>query len=132
MTRQMTVYGVPQSKGSTRSFVVKGKTVTTSTNRNLAAWSALVANEAQRTADGQPLLEGPLTVMVTFYLPKPKSAKANAMPDKRPDIDKLLRAVLDPLHGKWFRDDAQVVTAWANKQYGDPPRVVVVCTEAVR
>lgn len=125
-TRRMTVYGIPQSKGSTRSFVNGGRVVTTSTNKNLAAWSALVADAAQRAALGEPLLAGPVVAWVTFYLPKPKSARrSDIYPAKKPDVDKLLRAALDPLIGRWFKDDAQVVSVRMSKVYGDPPRIEI-------
>lgn len=132
MIRSMTVYGVPQAKGSTRSFSRGGRIITTSTNRNLHDWSLLVASEAQRHVNGRTLLEGPLSVSVEFVMPKPKSKPKSAIyPVTKPDIDKLLRAVLDPLSKVWFLDDSQVAEVRMMKVYGDPPRVRISVTEMV-
>lgn len=126
----LTVYGTSQPKGSTRSFVKNGRAITTSDNPNLAAWSSLVASEAQRVHLGNPLLEGALTLAVTFYLQRPKSApKARRYPTTKPDLDKLVRAISDPLIGSWITDDARIVDVVARKRYGDPPRVEIALWE---
>jgi Holliday junction resolvase RusA-like endonuclease len=45
----------------------------------------------------------------------------------RPDLDKLVRAVLDALVGAGvIRDDAQVAELHASKRYGEWPGLIVV------
>ena len=44
-------------------------------------------------------------------------------PATRPDLDKLLRSVLDSMQGVALVDDSQVVTIRARKVYGDAPGV---------
>jgi crossover junction endodeoxyribonuclease RusA len=68
-----------------------------------------------------PRLEGAVQVVVTFYLPRPKSEpKRWTWPARRPDLDKLLRATLDGLaDGSAFADDAQVVIVHAVKVWAD-------------
>ena len=66
----------------------------------------------------------PVEVHIGFWLPKPKSApKSRTWPSKRPDLDKLVRAVLDGLvAGGALADDAQVVVLGACKRYADDVR----------
>lgn len=65
--------------------------------------------------------DGPVAVTVTFALKRPlRLVKGRVVPCTRPDIDKLLRAVLDALSGVTFRDDGQVVHVEAWKRYAEP------------
>ena len=43
----------------------------------------------------------------------------------RPDVDKLLRAVLDAITGIVFMDDSQVVKAEASKVFGPGPEAII-------
>lgn len=67
-------------------------------------------------------LEGPVKLAVSFTLPRPKSApKWRLWPDKKPDLDKLVRAIGDALtQSGAISDDAQIVLLSADKQYGTP------------
>ena len=64
---------------------------------------------------------------LAFYFSRPKSVSYKKRPDHtvKPDIDKLIRAVLDALTGIFYADDAQVDELYVTKMYGDPPRVEV-------
>ncbi len=119
------VRGLPVPQGSTRAWVLHGKPVITSSAKGLGTWRRLVADVAQNHAPKEPW-EGPVEIELEFGLPKPKSApkRKRVWPDKRPDLDKLTRAVLDALTYVVFADDSQVVRIHASKDYG-PPGVVV-------
>ena len=121
------VHGLPAPQGSTRAFVVKGKPIITSTAKGLSAWRRLVADVAQDFAPEQPW-QGPVGIDLHFGLPQPKSAPKTrrVWPDKRPDLDKLTRAVLDALTYVVFADDSQVVEIRATKDYGAPGVAVEV------
>ncbi len=121
------VHGLPIPQGSTRAWVLHGKPVITSSAKGLATWRRLVADVAQNYAPAEPWL-GPVAIELHFGLPKPKSApkKKRVWPDKRPDLDKLTRAVLDALTYVVFGDDSQVVEIQASKDYGAPGVVVEV------
>ena len=117
------VAGQPQPKGSTRAFVVKGRPIITSSNKNLKQWELRVAHEAQANVpsgfcDGESCYH----VIAYFHFAEPKShsKKFAFMHTTRPDIDKCLRAVLDGLTGICFEDDSQVFWVTADKNYGDP------------
>jgi Holliday junction resolvase RusA-like endonuclease len=117
-----TAYGVPVPQGSTRAFVVRGRAVTTSASANLRPWRDTVAAAARFEMQGRTPLAGPVCVLAVFTLPRPASRrKVDRWPDRRPDIDKLLRGLLDSLTGPVFTDDAQVVQVACEKRYvGDP------------
>ena len=73
-------------------------------------------------------------VDIVFYMPKPASAPKKWVPMvKRPDIDKLGRAVLDALTDVVFEDDSQVTDLLLHKRYiseehPDPGAQITVCT----
>jgi len=121
-TIEFRVLGIPEAQGSARAFIVKGRPIITTTNKNLNDWRRLVAYCAQEAMNGQPMSEGPAAVSLEFNIPKPKSApkKREVLPHKRPDLDKLVRAALDAMSGIAFQDDAQVVDITATKRYGTP------------
>jgi Holliday junction resolvase RusA-like endonuclease len=89
--------------------------------RDTVAWHV----REDMISEGVPTFEGPVELHATFALPRPQSApKRRWAPDRKPDIDKLLRALLDgcTAGGAW-NDDAQVVTVAASKVYAVPPAV---------
>src|SRR3990170_3128170 len=124
---QFHVRGLPIPHGSARARVVNGKPVITSTAKGLASWRRLVADVAQDFAPTLPW-EGPVSIHLDFGIPKPKSAPKTrrVWPAKRPDLDKLTRAVLDALTYVIFTDDSQVVEIHATKDYGAPGVVVQI------
>ncbi len=47
------------------------------------------------------------------------------LPAKKPDIDNVVKAVLDALNGVAYRDDTQVIELHVRKSYSEKPRVEV-------
>lgn len=128
MTTTFSVHGKPQPQGSTRAFVVNGRAVTTSANKNLAHWRQLVSDVAQRHAH---MHEGPVRLAITFFIPRPKARKKETWCVTRPDIDKAARAVLDSLTHIMYRDDSQVARLEIMKVYESescPPGVLIEVT----
>lgn len=127
------VYGIPAPKGSKSAFPIRRKTgkmgavVVEGKTERQADWKHRVEAVVQElAAEGTRMLDGPLQVDVTFYLPRPASApKARWAPDRKPDIDKLLRALLDPMSGVLIADDARIVRICADKRYDPTPRAQV-------
>lgn len=129
MTVSFFAPGLPVPKGSTRSFgrvLPNGKVAvaTTSTSKGLKSWEGTVALAAMQAK--AKMLEGPVVVRLIFRLPRPKGhytgkgelkPSALAVSEKKPDLDKLIRAVLDALTGVCWRDDAQVCYLAAEKRY---------------
>jgi len=123
-TVRLTVFGLPQPKGSTRAFKCGPRIVVTSDNSSLAKWEAAIRTEAQRVVAEDPrLFDGPVALELIFALPRPASVsrRTRPLPTTRPDLSKLIRAAEDPLTGVLWRDDAQVVSVYARKIYTDGP-----------
>jgi Holliday junction resolvase RusA-like endonuclease len=59
---------------------------------------------------------GAFRVSITFHVQRPATVK-RALPTVYPDLDKLVRAVLDALTGRVWDDDAQVCELIASKRY---------------
>lgn len=75
-----------------------------------------------------------LRIKVTAYYPIPKSATKTAaagmqsgriLPSRKPDIDNVLKAVLDALNGVAYKDDSRVVCVEAEKLYSMTPKLVI-------
>lgn len=88
----------------------------------LKVWRDAVTYLARARWRGAPA-SGPMKVELSFAMPKPKKI-TRPMPTTRPDLDKLVRAVLDALtHARVWEDDSQVVELSASKLYADEPGV---------
>lgn len=120
MTFHVWVPGNPVSQGSKR--LLQGRIVESS-SKTLRPWRRAIS-QACRT-DVQ--LGGPLSVRLLFVIRPPLRARdkhGNLRPgwlwhDRRPDIDKLSRAVLDALTDAGvYSDDAQVVLLTVGKMWG--------------
>jgi crossover junction endodeoxyribonuclease RusA len=121
------VAGIPAPQGSKR-HVGGGRMVEQS--RAVGPWREAVRAETQRVMLGWPTKRQPVCVEIIFRLPRPKSAPARVhSPAKRPDLDKLCRAVLDGIvAGGAIADDGQVVQLKAFKKYATldfPPGCII-------
>lgn len=106
------VVGAPGPQGSKRHV---GRGIMIESSKKVVPWREAVKWAALTVG---AFIRGPVSVDVTFYLQKPKSAKKDALPDKRPDLDKLVRSTFDALSdaGVW-EDDSRVVSVAARKEY---------------
>lgn len=137
-TLSFRVFGVAQPKGSMRAFLRRGmkQPIVTDSNRSAKSWAQLVAHGASDAlnASGGQQWQTAVSVAIRFVLPRPKALKARDVPHlKAPDLDKLIRGVLDALTGVVYRDDGQVVYVAAAKYYAQPdeaPHVVVDIADA--
>jgi Holliday junction resolvase RusA-like endonuclease len=129
---ELTVYGTPVPKGSARAFAIPGKdgqrpraVVVSDNKKPLAHWQTQIANEARLMKGSRPgdvpAFDGAIGVYVAFHFNRPKSVSKTSRPyvTVKPDLDKLVRAVLDGLTGVIWRDDAQVTDLRAEKSYLD-------------
>jgi len=88
-------------------------------SRAVGPWREAVRAETQRVMGSAAPLAGPVSVRIGFWLPRPRSLPKSVLwPAKRPDLDKLTRAVLDGLtDGGAWGDDGQVVSLLASKEF---------------
>ncbi|TDM15864.1 RusA family crossover junction endodeoxyribonuclease [Macrococcus bovicus] len=81
-------------------------------------------------------LEGQIKLTVLFEMPMLKSwsnpQKARmlkAFHSKKPDIDNLLKTVLDAANGHIWKDDGQVVELHSAKRYSNTPKIIIKLEE---
>lgn len=134
-----TVFGKAMPKGS-KTAIVRGKRAVLLDARRgparaaFASWKDAVSSQAYAASlanvgELRDIFVAPLEVTLEFFLPKPKSLpKKTTQHVKKPDIDKLVRAALDPMSGILFQDDSQIVSLHASKQYGEPRMKVNIST----
>jgi Holliday junction resolvase RusA-like endonuclease len=139
------VHGTPIPQGSTTAFMHKGKPIITSANRHLKGWRTKVrgvaynARNGTQEAPGSPkTAPGYYMIRLSFWMPRPafhygaKGLKASAPnhPGVKPDLDKLVRAILDGItEAKIWGDDSQVLGIMAVKMYAPAPEAVGVGVE---
>lgn len=94
---------------------------TAASRMRMQQWRDAIRSEATRCMDGRPAEMGPVRLFVEFALMPPQSMRKRDVGwlphSKKPDIDKLLRALCDGLTGIVWRDDAQVSQCSINKVY---------------
>lgn len=120
--RHVFVEGRPFPQGS-KSYKGHrgGKPILVESSNGVGPWRAKIAVEARRR--GGMLDPVPIGATVDFVMPRPKQApKRRPTPPavKRPDLDKLVRAVFDALTGTWIADDSLIVTLHTSKRIAEP------------
>ena len=130
MQYTITIPGKPRGKGRPRFSRATGRTYTDDAT---AVYENLVKTIWMTVAGKR--LDGELAVRIEahYAIPtsKPKKIQAamrdgSVRPTTKPDIDNVIKAVLDGLNGVAYADDSQVVELSASKCYSDDPRVVVI------
>lgn len=123
----LVIYGKPVGKARPRFGRNKGTgKVVTFTPRETKNYEQTIATTAQVAMFGKTLLEGPLKVELRVFF---FHAKKTGPHVSRPDLDNVVKAILDGLNGVVFKDDAAVAMLLASKQYvnnEDDERVEVV------
>lgn len=119
------VIGQPIPQGSMK--VIRGNIIH-SQGSALAAWRSSIALAA-RKQNAFPTREA-VTMTMDFTVAKPRTVKRD-YPTVPPDLDKLVRAVLDALTAICYVDDSQVVELYAKKTYGITPGVRIQIAETI-
>lgn len=112
------VEGLPIPKGSVKAFYVKkiNRAVVVNDNARTKPWASAISIEASQ-AGCDPQFTGPVRIEASFFFPRPKGhfgakglkASAPLAKTQKPDLDKLVRTLLDALTGVAFVDDSQVI-----------------------
>lgn len=123
------VNGLPAPQGSKR-HVGNGRMIEAS--KKVGPWRAAVF-EAVASLDFEPFANE-CSIEIVFYLEKPKTVK-RILPTVPPDLDKLIRGLLDALTlAHVWLDDALAVDITAVKIYAseaDPPGAKIIIREIV-
>lgn len=134
MQYMFVVPGEPRGKGRPRFSKKK-----TYTDHETAAYERKVVECFVSTAGSHRAPDTAfLTVDIIAYLEIPKSAtkkRASAMerkeiiPSRKPDVDNVIKIVLDALNGVAYKDDSRVHSASCVKYYSFEPRIEVYIKE---
>lgn len=115
----ITVYGSPAPKGS-KSFkgrLPNGKAIMVESSKSEKPWAESCKWAAIEVGQS---IKGPVSMEVWFTRPKPSGSPKTRVtyPDKKPDVDKLARSVMDSLKiAGVIEDDARVVELYARKVF---------------
>ena len=126
--------GPPKGKARARTVRTRGGQTFSYTPEGTVLYQNLIKISFSQTGERPFRAEEYLRVTIMAYYPVPKSTskkKATEMvagyirPAKKPDIDNVVKSILDALNGVAYHDDTQVVAVFAEKYYSDTPRVEV-------
>jgi len=126
VTVRFFVAGRPAPKGSKRAFVRGGRAVLVESSKQARPWEQQVhwtARDVVENTDGLDLLPcSPMKIAMHFEMPRVQRLRKciGVVHDRKPDLDKLARNVMDALTGVLWADDAQVWSLKASKAYVDP------------
>jgi Holliday junction resolvase RusA-like endonuclease len=118
---EIRVYGAPAPQGSKRHV---GQGIMLEMSQKVKPWREAVKWAVFEQSEKQPVwrIAGPVSIEITFTLPKPKKIPKNrsAFPDRKPDIDKLCRSTFDALTEVGaIEDDARIVECVCRKVFPD-------------
>lgn len=126
-----------------------GANVVHSKEDEIRVWRGMIALAAKGALSAAGIRDRPafpvdgVTLGVVFWMRRPQGhytskgnilsaeGERNPVPWKKPDADKLLRAVLDALTGEVYTDDAQVVTPIPGKRFGRSPGITILVDNRV-
>jgi Holliday junction resolvase RusA-like endonuclease len=122
---QVIVKGLPAPQGSKsfKGMSRSGHAILVEASAKVRPWRQDVVYAAEQAIEHSPgfkTFQGPIHLVIEFYMPRPKSAPKTrrTVPDKTPDLSKLIRSTEDALTtAAVWRDDAQVVDLTVRKRY---------------
>ena len=132
-----TVYGNPVAKGRPR-FAKRGNFVQTYTPEKTKTYETEVAMMASAAMGASEALEGALEafIYVTYAVPASYSKKRSEAclsglekHTKKPDLDNVVKSVVDGMDKIVFLNDSQITSIHATKVYGEIAKVEVMVRE---
>jgi Holliday junction resolvase RusA-like endonuclease len=138
MQIMFTIYGEPVPKGRPR-FSTRGKFPVAYTPEKTKNYESDVGMMAKAAMGSSEPLEGALEafIYVTFPVPASYSKKRTeaCLSDsekhtKKPDLDNVVKAVLDGMSDIVFLSDSQITSIHATKVYGEVAKVEVIVRQA--
>ena len=129
--KEIRVYGIPKPGGSKKAFINRftGRANVVEDCKKNKDWRESVKAAWIEKYNISPMIAGPISLLVTFIMPRPKAhynsrwvIKEWALSEeatKKPDLTKLLRSTEDALTKIAWHDDAQIIRQSINKRYED-------------
>jgi len=123
------VPGIPRPQGSKNAYIRGGRAILVEANKHLPAWRQQITRAVEMAnSEAIDAMQGAIVLNVDFFMPKAKSNKKDS-PFQKPDLDKLIRAIMDSCtKAGAIRDDAQVCAIQATKAWeyeGQEPGVLI-------
>lgn len=133
MARQDLSFWIPgQPIGKGRPRFAKGRAYTPPVTHRAERMVAAIASDAMITAGLEPFTAPVSCVIIARYRIPPSWTKAkqaqaatHAIAPGKPDLDNVIKLVLDACNGVCFEDDAQVAWIEAIKTFSDEPGILV-------
>ena len=113
---ELVIHGKPVGKARPRFGRNKKGGVVTFTPRETKLYEQGVKTLAQVAMFGKEMFDGPVKVTIKAYF---KHSKKTGWHISRPDLDNVIKAILDGLNGVVFHDDSAVCQIVATKEYGE-------------
>lgn len=137
---QFFVPGVPVPQGSKSLSMKGGRAVMFDHNSAaLKSWRNIVHFTGVSYRNNRCPVYTNVKMTLIFYMgERPKthytktgkqSKQYREYPNVKPDIDKLIRSILDALTGVFYRDDSQVIQINASKLYGQSGVKILIDSE---
>jgi Holliday junction resolvase RusA-like endonuclease len=133
-----TVYGEPVAKGRPR-FSTRGKFPVAYTPEKTKAYEFEVGMMALAAMGGTKPLEGALEafIYITYAVPESYSKKrleaclsGLEKHTKKPDLDNVIKSVIDGMDKIVFDNDSQITSIHATKVYGEVAKAEVMVRQA--
>lgn len=127
------VPGKPVGKDRPRA-TRQGNFIRMYTPEKTASYESLVKLACWEAMRGQAPLCGPLQATIkVLMVPPPSWTKTKrkqalcgeVLPEVKPDLDNVIKAILDALNGVAYADDKQVARLYASKEYAMTDMVTV-------
>lgn len=125
--------GTPVGKGRPK-FARRGNFVSTYTPEKTASYENLVRLKAEEAMAGQQPIDGPVEVAIWLFVTPPASwsqkkqrqaLAGTIFPTSKPDVDNVLKGILDAMNEIVLKDDKQAVDVRVTKRYGEIARASV-------
>ncbi len=133
------IKGEAVGKGRPRIYRNKGITRAVTPEKTRSYEEKVKAAYREKYGNALPYPEEALKVQMLIGIGIPKSTgkkkreemlEGKIRPSKKPDIDNVIKSVLDALNGEAYSDDKQIVEIRAVKYYTSEPFVLLEIEEA--
>lgn len=110
------IYGKPMGKGRPRFGKAKNGNMVAYTPFKTRKYEQEIKSLFQIAMFGKEMLEGPVKVTITAFF---SSKKKTGWHTSRPDLDNIIKAILDSMNEIILKDDSAVAHIVASKKYDE-------------
>ncbi len=110
MIVSFTIAGKVEPKGRARHTIVRGKTrsfVSSYTPSETRNWESVVRDRCEQAMKGRQF-SGPVKATMIFSMPRPKERQREYFCTTKPDLDNLVKSILDACNAIAWKDDSIV------------------------